>query len=821
MKILELEIENIRGIRHIRLTPNGENMVIWGPNGAGKSAVVDAIDFLFTGQISSLIGAGTAGITLKNHGPHIDQRPMEAFVRAKIKVNGVDEPINLERKMSSPKRLLYPTEYEVRVNPVFEVAARGQNVLSRRQILNYVAAEPSKRATEVQALLNLDEIEDIRKALGKTQRTADSEYKNARIRVEASQQDVQTTLNLTSFSIGGVLDKINKLRKVLGGGPLTELTILPCKAGITAPSARPPPSGINPEMVKSDVNALMELIKPVEPSVSKKDEDLRRLVKELREDEHIRRELASRKLIEMGITLLDEEGACPLCGKSWHPEELRKHLDTRLANAVQATEKQKSIDDLAIAVGSVLETAIDYVGRIEDAVTQLKMLELVGAFHTWKESLQKWLEILSDPLTHYSITTQPTNDIERLLAPKNINEMLQSIKDEATKLIPIVSPEQTAWDTLTRMEAIWEQYIQARYAARSADHFKKRVDASLTAFVDARDDVLTELYDSIESEFSAFYREMHSEDEGSFKASLTPHGAGLLFEADFYGRGMFPPLALHSEGHQDSMGLCLYLALIRRITEGIVNLTVLDDVVMSVDANHRRSFCKLLREQFPDRQFIITTHDKTWSRQLRTEGIVNSKNLIEFRRWSLETGPLLSKDIDFWSEITADLLNNNVPSAAHQLRRGAEYFFEMACDSLCAPIAYRGDYRWELADYLSGAIGAYKKYLKQAKKAAQSWNNQELFEQLNELDTVAKQIITRSQVEQWAINENVHYNRWGDFSEPDFRLVVEAFQDLFGLFRCSSCGGFIYVTHVDRESDSIRCGCGAINWNLRENRTQG
>lgn len=816
MKLLELEIENIRGIKHILLTPNGENMVIWGPNGAGKSAVVDAIDFLFTGQISSLIGAGTAGITLKNHGPHIDQRPMDAFVRAKIKMDGVDEPINLERKMSSPKRLSYPKEYKAQVNPVFEVAARGQNVLSRRQILKYVAAEPSKRATAIQALLNLDEIEDIRKALGKTQRTAVSEYNNARIRVEASQKDIQTTLNLTSFSTGGVLDKINELRKVLGGGPLTELTISSFKAGITAPSARPPPSGINPEMVKSDVNALMEDIKPVEPFVSKKDEDLRRLVKELREDEHLRRELASRKLIEMGLTLLDEEGACPLCGKLWPPEELRKHLDTRLANAVQAAEKQKGIDDLAIAVGSALEAAIDYVGRIEDTVTQLKISELVGAFHTWKEQLQKWLEILSDPLTQYPITTQPTKDIERLLAPKNINEMLQFIKDRVTKLIPIVSLEQTAWDTLTRMEAFWKQYIQARYAARSADRFKKRADALLTVFLEARDSVLTELYDSIESTFSAFYREMPSEDERSFKASFKPRGAGLLFEVDFYGRGMFPPLALHSEGHQDSMGLCLYLALIRRITEGLVSLTVLDDVVMSVDANHRRSFCKLLREQFSDRQFIITTHDKTWSRQLRTEGIVNSKNLLEFRRWSLETGPLLAGDIDFWNAINADLHNNNVPSAAHQLRRGAEYFFEQACDSLCAPVTYRGDYRWELADYLSGAIGAYKKYLKQAKKAAQSWKNQELFEQLNELDTVAKQIITRPQVEQWAINENVHYNRWGESSEPDFRLVVEAFQDLFGLFRCSSCGGFIYVTHVDRKSDSIRCGCGAINWNLRE-----
>lgn len=52
MKIIELEIQNIRGIPSVILKPNGENFVIWGPNGSGKSAVVDAIDFLLTGKIS-------------------------------------------------------------------------------------------------------------------------------------------------------------------------------------------------------------------------------------------------------------------------------------------------------------------------------------------------------------------------------------------------------------------------------------------------------------------------------------------------------------------------------------------------------------------------------------------------------------------------------------------------------------------------------------------------------------------------------------------------------------------------------------------------
>jgi recombinational DNA repair ATPase RecF len=67
------------------------------------------------------------------------------------------------------------------------------------------------------------------------------------------------------------------------------------------------------------------------------------------------------------------------------------------------------------------------------------------------------------------------------------------------------------------------------------------------------------------------------------------------------------------------MGLCLYLALSEQLNKGLMNLTILDDVVMSVDADHRRELCHLLAKSFPDQQFIITTHDKTWANQLKRQ----------------------------------------------------------------------------------------------------------------------------------------------------------------------------------------------------------
>lgn len=45
MRILTLEVKNIRGIKSIQLNPNGESMAIYGPNGTGKSAVVEPLIF--------------------------------------------------------------------------------------------------------------------------------------------------------------------------------------------------------------------------------------------------------------------------------------------------------------------------------------------------------------------------------------------------------------------------------------------------------------------------------------------------------------------------------------------------------------------------------------------------------------------------------------------------------------------------------------------------------------------------------------------------------------------------------------------------------
>jgi len=163
MKILSLEVRNIRGIKHIKIEPKGQNVVVFGPNGTGKSAIVDAIDFLLTGKISRLTGEGTKSLTLKEHGSHVDSRYdlKNAVVIARIEIDSKE--VVIERSMNRPSSLkIDPKEHKELIDSHLEIASLGQHILSRREILKYITAEAGKRAKEIMGLLNLMDIAKLR-----------------------------------------------------------------------------------------------------------------------------------------------------------------------------------------------------------------------------------------------------------------------------------------------------------------------------------------------------------------------------------------------------------------------------------------------------------------------------------------------------------------------------------------------------------------------------------------------------------------------------------------------------------------------------------
>ena len=251
VRILELTIQNVRGLPDLRLAPDGQNLVIWGPNGAGKSCVVDAIDFLFTGRISRLLGEGTARITLARHGPHIDHKVESAMVKAVVQLEGFSEPVEISRCMANPDHLDCPDEARKPLASTSGLMGRGGVILTRRDILRYVAAEAGKRADEIQALLDIRDVEEVRSALVRAGTELRRKEKSTGEAIKTTQAQVNVTLGLDKYSQEGLLEQVNASREALGGMALESNMPSSFKEGLSAP--------IHPEIIPSSANPILIL----------------------------------------------------------------------------------------------------------------------------------------------------------------------------------------------------------------------------------------------------------------------------------------------------------------------------------------------------------------------------------------------------------------------------------------------------------------------------------------------------------------------------------------------------------------------------------
>ncbi len=86
----------------------------------------------------------------------------------------------------------------------------------------------------------------------------------------------------------------------------------------------------------------------------------------------------------------------------------------------------------------------------------------------------------------------------------------------------------------------------------------------------------------------------------------------------FFGFEQDSPRLTLSEGHRNSLGLCIFLAMAKREIDKVRPL-FMDYVVISFDRTHRGMIVELLEKMFSGRQVIILTHDREWYTELRQQ----------------------------------------------------------------------------------------------------------------------------------------------------------------------------------------------------------
>lgn len=811
IKLGTIQIEEFRGVRELELDFKYESFAIHGPNGSGKSGVVDAIGFALTGSIARLTGSGTGSVSVKKHAPHVKTitDPDAARVSLTFKDVASGQIGTITRTVKEPNDYtLTPNTPELQ-QALDSALAHPEITLSRRELIRFIIAEASTRSQEVQALLQLGQIDSNRKALKSAANKVDAEKKAASIAVSSSKFQVETHLDIEDLNEEKVRLAINPTRKILGLAEFKEVKLSTnLKEGLDDDKNEKP---FDKESSKKDIKSYDDFV--VDDFAATATTELSDQLAKVASGTDFE-QLKNRTFLEAGLSLIEDESNCPLCDTQWKtPEDLKKHLAEKIASS-------KEVDQINTAIKSKAEALKDVLAEERGFLKPVQTLAASWSDALDQETILKRVNLLVEIETLLKETQTAIGLKERLEAgvldrSEEFEAAINRLRDKVAGQ-PDTSEKSKASNHLILAAERWNNFASAKANEATAMVASKRGSLVYDTYCKIADTHLEELYASVEDRFSTFYGIINKDDEGTFKAEFKPEGAKLDLLVDFYGLGMFPPGAYHSEGHQDGMGICLYLALIEKIMGDNFSLSVLDDVVMSVDVNHRREFCELLKNEFPDTQFILTTHDEIWAKQMQTTGLIQTKADVRFRGWSVEDGPIYEQGKVFWDKIEEYLEADDVHLAAATLRRGLEAELPDIAEAIGAHVAFRGDAKYELGDFQHSVKGRHSKILKAAKASAISWGNVAEQEKINNLDEVRAAAAFAQDKENWAINLQVHYNDWATMPAAEFRHVVTAWREFLDLFTCANeaCETWIYVVGSNGREESIRCRCGGYNLNL-------
>jgi hypothetical protein len=585
IKLKSAHIEEVRGIRKLDIDfGDGKTFAISGPNGSGKSGVIDAIEFGLTGQIGRLTGRGTGGLSVSDHGPHVDKTkfPDAAFVELKVFLPEIGKSATITRKISAPKKpKIVPADSDIKA-ALAEVAEHPEIMLSRREILRFILVEPTKRSEEIQSILKLDDIGQTRSALNTAQNKLQAAQRTATAQMQSGREALQLHLQIPTLRAADLLEAVNTRRKLLELPEIGELTAdTKLDAGLSDAAKLPE---FNKQSAIRDLQALAGAAKGF-PDLGKTEVAaiLSGLAK-LAADPALLSALQRRSFIEKGLDLVNST-ECPLCDHTWENEQrLREHLKAKLVKSAEARKLQDALQQNGAVMERELIQVLSLLGLAQKVAAGQGDEAFAQLLTGWKTDLDG---LKAKLMAVDSITVLKDRLTAGWLAvPKNFPKSLKALTEKIQ-----AKPDQTAaldaQTFLTTAQIRLGDYREVTRKNKAAEIAWSSANAAYEIYCSVMEDELNTLYEDVQADFSTFYRAINEDDEAKFTAKLTPSEGKLDFDVNFYERGLFPPGAYHSEGHQDGMGVCLYLALMKRLFAARFTFALLDDVVMSVDASHR------------------------------------------------------------------------------------------------------------------------------------------------------------------------------------------------------------------------------------------
>lgn len=780
MRIKSVGLKWFRGASHeVSMDANGKSLLVYGENGSGKSSFVDAIECAINEH------------KIKHLSHEYSGRRQEKAIPNTHKPEGQETKIGF--KFQDDSSIEFSLDDDCRPTrtstgePDIETWDYNRTVLRQDEVAEFIHGTKGVKYSTLLPLLGLSEYEAAAENLHQLQRSVRNQSNIDQLNARLQQIEQERT---TSFegkdnnAIGASLrtlytqhspdtdvpDETEQLCNELTGIINAEI------AGL---------SSVQQTYVSLRVLANLDLQTHIDEIQTQNDILAKSAVDMV--NEKLRVLISAKQFAEKLTT--DTSINCPACGQLIQSDDFIKH--------VQNEEEQLS---QILQADSTRRTAL------------ARVITLVNDFNRTLGSatLAEWREKQSGEEFDQHRTVISEFDIDEFQQESNsarlstLTEHIIPVVEMAKAASKDAPPEATTLNAELTL-------VQSAQRILGGEELSKVIDrlSNLIATLDSvekitRAHIRTQseaVIDQISDDIQRMWGVLHPSDQISDVKLYIPEDADKAIDIglSFYGTDQDSPRLTLSEGNRNGLGLCIYLAMAKQITETDRPI-ILDDVVISLDRFHRGMIAKLLQDDFPDRQVIILTHDREWYAELRHQ--------LDQRTWIFKTlRPYEAPEVGIrWSDRSSTFddaraqLADRPDGAGNDARKIMDVELSLIAERLQLKLQYlrglRNDHRMA-HDYLERIIADGQRYFQHREEVGYE-PYEEAIRDLRDADRL---------LQAWGNRASHTF----DLVRPEAEALITACERALDHFKCTSCGKTVWFAEAIGPED-LQCQCGSIRW---------
>ena len=783
MRIKSIELAWFRGAAGpVSLEPNCNSMVVYGENGSGKSSFVDAVEYVLNGGgiehlKTEYSGSHQVKAIPNTHKPGGSKTALRFVFKDDSELD-VDFNENGSSKSSGAEGIAMG-EWEYR-----------QTVLRQNEVSEFIHDTKGKKYSALLPLFGLHKMEVAAENLRKLSKSVETEagLSEKRIKLELVASQREEVFGTQS------LDQIVKAVGDLYGQYCEESPAKDIQLSLSNEIGSAIENRIKGYSADNQRHVFLKEV--AELNLQGRVDAVRASSVDLAEslDPQIAEKLSVLQSASTFVNSFDDTETvdCPACGREIPVEAFREHVNLE-SERLQETQKAFNL----------------YKARIGDVCDTLRSIK--SNFD--KPDLKTWRDELGDS----SIT-----DGFNFLDGKDFNALRDSCSDgdlaaiESNVLPLLCAAALDSKDAPLDVQKLTtdKKLLEVAQSVIIAEPLKSEITraGALVALINSLEQrVRFEIrkqsqiaIDNISEDIESMWATLHPDEAIESVHLSLPPGADKAIDVvlKFHGLDQESPRLTLSEGYRNSLGLCIFLAMAKQVVDTERPL-FLDDVVVSLDRNHRGMIQSLLEKEFSDRQVVIFTHDREWYTELRHQ-------LGDNNRWIFKILlPYETPEIGIrWSHKTttfddARALIEERPDAAGN---DARKIMDLELPQISEHLEIRLPYLRSEKNDRRMAHEFLTRLVADGKRCFQKRSGDQYVVHMDAIDACA-------QANQFLMSWGNRASHSFDVVRPEAIKLIDVCEKAIACFKCYSCDPPCDIWRLeDKQSKYVQCRCGEIRW---------